>query len=384
MVAVDIRGRWWLPWRCLRKGRRVRRPYTDLSNLPGLRCRVGARCVSLQGVVSIIVTGRQLFRWRCLQPGRRVRRPYTDLSNLPGLRCRVGARCVSLQGVGDGSTIVPLEVSGRRVRRPYTDLSNPRCLGCPRRRPFRSSAGRHRHNRRKSAVWCGGSGWSRSTFGVDGGSRGGVYAKGDACVAPTQIYRTHGAWTLPIGTRFVPLRGVIVIIGANLRFGVGGVGYSRSTFGVDGGSPGGIYQPGDALRRPYTDLSNLPGLRCRVGARCVSLQGVVSIIVTGRQLFRWRCLQPGRRVRRPYTDLSNPRCLGCPRRRPFRSSASAAIVRKGTVWFKPCVAPNMPPTGPVGRAGAFHGGRFVPLRDPLGDHLWKPAPSAVRSAIICG
>ncbi len=77
----------------------MRRPYTDLSNLLGLGCRVGARCVSLQGVVSIIVTGRQLFRWRCLQPGRRRRRPYTDLSNLPGLGCRIGARCVSLQGV---------------------------------------------------------------------------------------------------------------------------------------------------------------------------------------------------------------------------------------------------------------------------------------------
>ena len=75
----------------------MRRPYTDLSNLLGLGCRVGARCVSLQGVVSIIVTGRKLFRWRSLQTGRRLRRPYTDLSNLPGLGCRFGARCVSLQ-----------------------------------------------------------------------------------------------------------------------------------------------------------------------------------------------------------------------------------------------------------------------------------------------
>ena len=121
VFAVDIRGRRWFPWRCLRKGRRVRRPYTDLSNLPGLRCRVGARCVSLQGVVSIIVTGRQLFRWRCLQPGRRVRRPYTDLSNLPGLRCRVGARCVRLcdQEVGDhrrNSAVRDSPVSGIRGR----------------------------------------------------------------------------------------------------------------------------------------------------------------------------------------------------------------------------------------------------------------------------
>ena len=39
---------------------------------------------------------------------------------------------------------------------------------------------------------------SRSTIVVDGGSPGGVYEPGDACVAPTQIYRTHRAWTLPL------------------------------------------------------------------------------------------------------------------------------------------------------------------------------------------
>ncbi len=47
------------------------------------------------------------------------------------------------------------------------------------------------HDRRKSAksaVWCSWCrGGSRSTIVVDGGSPGGVDAKGDACVAPTQI-----------------------------------------------------------------------------------------------------------------------------------------------------------------------------------------------------
>ncbi len=38
------------------------------------------------------------------------------------------------------------------------------------------------------------------------------------------------------------------------------------------------------MRRPYTDLSNLPGLGCRFGARCVPLQGVVSISLTGRKI----------------------------------------------------------------------------------------------------
>ena len=38
------------------------------------------------------------------------------------------------------------------------------------------------------------------------------------------------------------------------------------------------------MPRPYTDLSNLPELGCRAGTRFVSLQGVVSIIVTGRTI----------------------------------------------------------------------------------------------------
>ena len=171
--------------------------------------RFGGRGV---GVVAVDIRGRWWFPWRCLR-------------------------------------------KGRRVRRPYTDLSNPRCLDASHWYPFRSSAGRHRHNRRKSAVWCWRCRWSRSTFGVDGRSSG-------------RCLRT-----------------------------------------------------GRRMRRPYTDLSNLPGLRCRVGARCVSLQGVVSIIVTGRQLFRWRCLQPGRRVASPlhrFIEFTGPEM---PRRRPLRFSA---------------------------------------------------------------
>ena len=98
-------------------------------------------------------------------------------------------------------------------------------------------------------------------------------------------------------------------------------GWSQSTFVVDGRSPGGVYQPGDAMRRPYTDLSNLPGLdashrypfrssagrppstviggNLRFDVRGV---GVVAVDVRGRRAFTWRSLPTGRRVRRPYTD----------------------------------------------------------------------------------
>ena len=115
-------------------------------------------------------------------------------------------------------------------------------------------------------------GYSRSTIVADGRSPGGLYEPGDACVAPTQIYRTHRAWTLPIGTRFVPLRGVIVIIWANLRFGI---------------------PP------------------CRVFA----------VNNRGRRSFTWRCLHTGRRMRRPYTDLSTPPRVDASHWYPFRSSA---------------------------------------------------------------
>ena len=65
---------------------------------------------------------------------------------------------------------------------------------------------------------------------------------------------------VPIGTRFVPLRGVVIIGASSVEF-CGSViplgpGWSRSTIGVDGGSCGGLDASGRRRRRPYTDLSN--------------------------------------------------------------------------------------------------------------------------------
>ena len=149
-------------------------------------------------------------------------------------------------------------------------------------------------------------GYSRSTIVVDGRSPGGVYEPGDACVAPTQIYRTHRGWTLSIGTRFVPLRGVIVIIGAICGsvekgtvwfkpFFMGTVRYSR--------------QQGEG------DSHHLGG--DHLGA----VSGAFPVNNRGRWSLTRRSLPTGRRMRRPYTDLSNPPCLDAFHWYPFRSSA---------------------------------------------------------------
>ena len=72
---------------------------------------------------------------------------------------------------------------------------------------------------------------------VDDRSPGGLYKPGDACVAPTQIYRTHRTWTLAL----VPVsRGRR----HNLRFGI------PPNNRVDNRSPGGLYKPGDACVAP--------------------------------------------------------------------------------------------------------------------------------------
>ena len=78
-------------------------------------------------------------------------------------------------------------------------------------------------------------------------------------------------------------------------------GWWRSTFVVDGGSPGGVYDTGDAVRRPYTDLSNAPHGGASIGTRCVPfvLSGVVAVDIRGQWWFTWRCLRHGRRSASP-------------------------------------------------------------------------------------
>ena len=162
----------------------MRRPYTDLSNLPGLGSRVGARCVSLQGVVSISVTGRQIVPLEVFTTWATQASPLHRSIEFTGpgmprrhpLRFSAGRR----QHQRDGSKIVPLEVFTNRETHasPLHRFIEFTGSGMSRRCPLRFSAGRHRYQR----------------DGSKNRSVGGLYRPGDACVAPTQIYRIYRAW----------------------------------------------------------------------------------------------------------------------------------------------------------------------------------------------
>ena len=166
VVAVDNRGRRWFTWRCLRTGRRMRRPYTDLSNPPRLDAPIGTRFVPLQGVV-IICANLRILRF--------------------GISWVRGGRGRQSWSMGVHLAVLTQRATHASPLHRFIESTAP---GRSHWYPFRSSAGR-RHNLRKSencAVWrsrCrGGRGRQSGSMGVH---LGGVYEPGDACVAPTQI-----------------------------------------------------------------------------------------------------------------------------------------------------------------------------------------------------
>ena len=172
----------------------------------------------------------KLSRWRPLRTGRRMRRPYTDMPASRPVRT-----CVGVLWAAFSSSPWPLRI-GHHVRKsadsgfpsvrhawsmmvPFGGLytKGDACVAptqiCPlqgrhgvRGRStggvfFFSVAMRIGHHLRKS----GDSGfppgrhpWSMMV------PFGGLYTKGDACVAPTQIYRTSPRLGCPVGARFVP------------------------------------------------------------------------------------------------------------------------------------------------------------------------------------
>ena len=129
---------------------------------------------------------------------------------------------------------------------------------------------------------------------------GDFYTKGDACVAPTQIYRTSPRLGCPVGARFVP-----------------------------------------SARRHRHNL----GKSALSAARSADRE-VLALRV--EKLSRCKLLRTGRRMRRPYTDLSNLTAAGMPRRRAFRSFCTASSSQSGQVcviWGSICGPGNSCATG---------------------------------------
>ena len=133
---------------------------------------------------------------------------------------------------------------------------------------------------RRAAIICeilrfgmfAGSGvWSRSTFVVDGGSPGGLDAKGDACVAPTQIgpyppglaYRGVSWAPFPFAPANDRRKSANSAVRCWRCSGVAVSGWSRSTIVVDGGSSGGVDAKGDACVAPTQIGPYPPGLAYR-------------------------------------------------------------------------------------------------------------------------
>ena len=77
---VNNRGGWSPTWRSLRTGRRMRRPYKDLSTPPSLEAPIAARSLPLQGV--IVITCDCLSKF-CVSPfavdKRRYRPPPSNI-----------------------------------------------------------------------------------------------------------------------------------------------------------------------------------------------------------------------------------------------------------------------------------------------------------------
>ena len=152
------------------------------------------------------------------------------------------------------------------------------------RAPFPFAPAHSQRQSAKSAVRCSlGPEHSRSTIGVDGGSPGGLYDLGEACLAPTQTrplqdrYGVRGRFRAPFP--FAPAHSQRQSAKSAVRCSLGPE-HSRSTIGVDGRSPGGLYEVGEAYLAPTQTRPRRE--RCRVpvafhGRRSRSPLRIVSV-----------------------------------------------------------------------------------------------------------
>ncbi len=132
------------------------------------------------------------------------------------------------------------------------------------------------HNRRQSAKsavryrLCPGR--SRSTIGVDGRSPGGLYEVGEACLAPTQTCPRRERYSVCGAFRAVPVRCIVGVPICdhlhNLRFDF----RLRGGRGRQSGSPGGLYDLGEACLAPTQTRPRRERYRAAVafhGRRCI-------------------------------------------------------------------------------------------------------------------
>ncbi len=191
---------------------------------------------------------------------------------------------------------------------------------------------------------------SRLTIGVDNRSPGGLYNLGDACVAPTRIYRPHRAWDAPVGARSVPpdgghwRRGQSSFRRSPFRRGVRGIPSQQSgsmvvhlevftTWATHASPLHGSIDPTAPGMHPSAPVPFLrrgdigEGDSHHLGGHHLgAVSGAFPVNNRGRWWFTWRSLPFGEKG----TGSSTPPRLGCPRRRPFRSSGEGTL-EKGTV-----------------------------------------------------
>ena len=228
------------------------------------------------------------------------------------------------------------------------------------------------HNRRKSvqsAVWyrlC--PEHSRSTIGVDGRSPGGLYNLGEAYLAPTQIcplldrYGVRGRFRAPFP--FAPAHNRRKSVQSAVWYRLCPE-HSRSTIGVDGRSPGDLYNLGEACLAPtqICPLLDRYGVRGRFRAPLRIRRSI-----RGRPMVVHLIFITWARRASPYTDTPPTGPVWCawafqgavPVHNRRKSVQSAVWYRRrSTIGVDVVNLPrtDMPPTGPGVR---FQGA--VPVR----------------------
>ena len=381
---VNNRGRWWFIWRSLHPGRRMRRPYTDLSTPPRAGCtrrrpfrssgegtvekvvaRRGGRegdshhlgshhLGAVSGAFPVNNRGRRWFIWRSLHPGRRVRRPDTDLSTLPRVGC---TRRRPFRSSGEGTVEKAgrrgqssfrrighhLDATARRARRGQSSFRR----GQWRRGPSSFGPGvlRQRSDRwdPESAEFC-----SRSPILMVARTK-----RNDAHETPRHALPREGGRREGDShhldeescdgcqPRWDPAqaeaeKGTVIIWTRSLATDFRQV---RDPESADFCSRSPILM---VARTNRDDAHETPrhapprrggreGDSHHLGSHHLgAVSGAFPVNQRGRRWFIWRSLRAGRRVRRPDTDLSTPPRAGCTPRRPFCSSGEGT-VEKGTV-----------------------------------------------------